>query len=155
MKKIVIFCCLTMFAWLVPFLNSWPKPITNIANKTNGTNGLKSNIVARIYKGQIEKWPDGQKIFVIDRPFDSEIRHQFYNIALASKPTKKFFKPGSPIPFKKMILNSDFATSKFVARIPNAIGYIFLSEVDDTVKVLKIDGKLPSDDGYKLRYKIR
>ena len=150
MKKIIILCCLTISIWLVHFLNSWAGPIAVIVNKVNDASDLKSSNLARIYKGRMAKWPNGKKIHVIDHSFNSDIRLLFYDIVLDSKPTKKFFKPGSPIPFKKMILVSDLATKKYISRIPNAIGYIRLSEVDDTVKILMIDGKLPTDEGYNI-----
>ncbi len=151
MKRIIIFCCLSMFTWLIPFFNSWAEPIAVIVNKVNETNDLKSSFLTRIFMGKTEKWPDGQKIFVVDRSSDSEIRFQFYKIVLNSKPTKRFLKPRSPVLFKAMTLKTDLSTRKFVGHIPNAIGYIYLREVNDKVKVLKVDGKLPGDEGYKIQ----
>jgi hypothetical protein len=43
------------------------------------------------------------------------------------------------------------ALKKFVASNPGAVGYVLASEVDDSVKVLKVDGASPGDPGYKLR----
>ncbi len=136
---------------MVPFFSLWAEPIAIITNKANDIDDLKSRILAKIFMGREGKWSDGQKIFVVDHSFDSEIRSQFYKIVLNSKPTKKFLKPQSPVPFKAMTLKTDVSTRKFVGRIPNAIGYIYLSKVDDKVKVLKIDGKLPDDESYKIR----
>ena len=48
-------------------------------------------------------------------------------------------------------MQSDKAVRKMVANIPGAIGYISLSAVDDTVKVLEIDGLLPSQERYALQ----
>ena len=151
MKKLIVFCCLSMFIWSVPFFNSWAEPIAVIVNKNNSASGIESSFLAHMFMGKAIKWPDGQKIFVVDRPSDSEIRFQFYKIVLNSKPTKKFLKPKSPLPFKPMILKTDASMCKFTTRIPNAIGYIYLSEVNDKVKVLEIDGKLPGDEGYKIK----
>lgn len=44
---------------------------------------------------------------------------------------------------------------KFVAKTPGAIGYMRASDVDDTVKVVRINGLLPDDDGYPLRLRAR
>ena len=140
-----------MFTCMVPFFSLWAEPIAIITNKANGIKDIKSSFLAKIFMGRAGKWPDGQKIFVVDRTSESEIRFQFYKIVLNSKPTKKFLKPQSPVPFKAMILKTDVSTRKFVGRIPNAIGYIYLRDVNDKVKVLKVDGKLPGEDGYKIR----
>jgi len=151
-KTIIIFCCcLGMFTYIVPSYSLWAEPIAIITNKANSTNDLKSNYLANIYKGRIKKWPDGQRIFVVDRSPDSEIRFQFYKIVLNSKPTKMFLKPKSPTLLKTTALKTGMSTKKFVSRIPNAIGYIYLREVNDKVKVLEIDGKLPGDEGYEIK----
>ncbi len=151
MKKIIIFCCLSMFTCLAPFFSLWAEPIAIITNKRNGINNLKHSSLAKIFMGRVDKWPDGQRIFVVDRTPDSKIRFQFYKITLDSKPTKRFLKPKSPIYFKPMVLKTDMSTSKFISRIPNAIGYIYLSNANNKVKVLRIDGKLPGEDGYKIK----
>lgn len=39
---------------------------------------------------------------------------------------------------------------RFVFNVPGAIGYVRASEVDASVKVLRVDGKMPGDPGYRL-----
>ena len=48
------------------------------------------------------------------------------------------------------VLSSDEAIKRFVAQAANAIGFIDASSVDDHVKVLRIEGKLPAEAGYAL-----
>jgi hypothetical protein len=40
---------------------------------------------------------------------------------------------------------------RFVREVPNAIGFLDVSAVDGSVKVLRINGKLPGEPGYPLR----
>jgi hypothetical protein len=40
---------------------------------------------------------------------------------------------------------------KFIFNVPGAIGYLRRSDVDATVKIVRIDGLEPEDKGYKLR----
>ncbi len=136
---------------MVPFFSLWAEPIAIITNKANDIKDIKSSSLSKIFMGKMDKWPDGQKIFVVDHLSDTEIRSLFYRIVLNSKPTKKFLKRNSPVPFKPMTLKTDVSTRKFVGRIPNAIGYIYLKKVNDRVKVLKVDGKLPDEEGYKIK----
>ncbi len=151
MRKIIIFCYLSMFTCIAPFFSIWAEPIAIVTNKTNDIIGLKSTFLSKVFMGRQGKWPDGQKIFVVDRSSDTEIRFQFYRIVLNSKPTKTFLKPRSPVVFKPMVLKTDKSALKLVSRIPNAIGYIYLSKVNEKVKVLKIDGKLPGEENYKIK----
>ena len=40
---------------------------------------------------------------------------------------------------------------KFVFNVPGAIGYVKGTDVDPSVKILRIDGRLPDDKDYRLR----
>jgi len=48
-------------------------------------------------------------------------------------------------------LSSAAGMIKFVFNVPGAIGYVRASEVNDTVKVVKIDGLSPREGGYKMK----
>ena len=151
MKKWILFCILILTIAAPASVNSRTEPIVVVVNASNNITELKKNELSRIYKGQMEYWPDGQRLVVINRPADLEIRQKFYQVVLGEKPAATFLSPGSPTAFKPMIAESGTAARKFVARIPNAISYIYLRDVDETVKVLKIDGHLPQDGEYQLR----
>jgi phosphate transport system substrate-binding protein len=159
MRRLILFCSWAGWAWfcllLLPVAEGEPvqaEPIAVIVNKANETDDLSDNELARIYRGDQESWPDGQRIMVIDRPVDSDIRRAFYLAVLHADASQKFLKPGSPVPFKAMESKSGLATRRLVARIPNAIGYVLLGEVDANVKVLRINGKLPGEAGYPLEH---
>jgi hypothetical protein len=51
------------------------------------------------------------------------------------------------------VFDSGNSMKKFISKVQNAIGIISSDDVDDTIKVLSIDGKLPGEDGYKLTFK--
>jgi hypothetical protein len=53
------------------------------------------------------------------------------------------------------ILSSAVGVRKFVFNVPGAIGYMRLSDVDGTVKVIRVDEMLPEDKKYKLRVEAR
>lgn len=42
------------------------------------------------------------------------------------------------------------AMLRFVFNVPGAIGHVWADETDDSVKVLRIDGRLPGEPGYPL-----
>jgi ABC-type phosphate transport system substrate-binding protein len=44
---------------------------------------------------------------------------------------------------------------KFVVSTPGAVGYLRASDVDGSVKVVRVNGLLPGDDGYPMRLRAR
>jgi hypothetical protein len=42
----------------------------------------------------------------------------------------------------------------FVAAVPGAIGYLRMNDLNDTVKPLRVNGRLPNEAGYELTVKI-
>jgi len=54
---------------------------------------------------------------------------------------------------KPQPLNSGAAVRQYVAATAGAIGYVRASEVDDSIKIIKVDGKSPGDADYPLKIK--
>jgi len=53
------------------------------------------------------------------------------------------------------VLDTALGVRRFVFNVPGAIGYMRLSEVDDTIKVIHVDGLGPTDPGYRLTVAAR
>ncbi len=140
-----------MVVWLGQFPQAHAEPIAIIVHPSNPVGSLSWGELARIYKGRDKKWKSGKPIVATNRPTDVEIRKKFYAYVLRAKPTQQFRPPGTPLPFKTRRLKSGKATKKFVSRIPNAIGYIHVRDVDKTVKVLRMGGYRPSETEYELK----
>ena len=119
-------------------------------NKASCIDDVSLSFLANIYQGKKKKWKNGEKIIVINLPITSPYRRKFYQVVLHSKPTKQFFDPGSPIPLKTKVVKFESSVLKFVSRIPNAIGYISLNAVDESVKILTIDNVKYDEKLYKL-----
>jgi ABC-type phosphate transport system substrate-binding protein len=127
------------------------EPIVVVVNKKNPINSLNLRDLARLYNGEVTEWPSGESVVIVNRPFDMEVRATFYRLVLNAKPTQKYFQTGSPIPFETMRVESEGAVPRFVARLPGAVAYCYLSAADASVKIIKIDGKLPTDQEYALK----
>ncbi len=141
MEKKLLICFFMLMVIFTPVLQAAEnQQIVIIVNTSNDIKKLDKQELALIYNGKKEKWADGQKIVVLNHQVDSSIREQFYKKVFNVKPTKKFFAPGSPIPFKTMVLKSDKATRIFVSRIPNAIGYIYSESTDPSIQIVQIGG---------------
>lgn len=48
------------------------------------------------------------------------------------------------------VLGSNESVVKFVEKVPTAVGYVDAAYADQRVKVLKVDGVLPGESGYRL-----
>ena len=84
-----------------------------------------------------------ERDFVLNRIYQmSESQFRQYWIA-------KMFR--AEIPRGPKIVFSTDMTLDLVVAIPGSISFMRASEVNDSVKVVRIDGKLPNEDGYPLK----
>lgn len=127
----------------------WCEPVAIIVHKSNPIDNMGLKTLEEIYKGKKQFWEDGEKILAVNRPIKSQIRGAFYNIVLKSKPSASFFRPGTPIPISHILHKTPRSVKRFVSRVEGAIGYIYLNEVDDTVKLLRVNDFYPSDENIK------
>lgn len=114
--------------------------IAIIVHPTNSVENLTMEELQKIYAGEITNWkeiggPD-KEIVVVTRAEGSGTRDTFVELVLEDgeieETSKVLQKP------------SNGAVKATVAGNENAIGYIGLGYVDDTVKLVKIDGVIPS-----------
>lgn len=136
MKKVFFVLMFTLLPFVISTPSiAWAKPIAVIVNKTNGAKISKAQL-AKIYKGVQGKWKSGKKIKLIGHKPENSVRVEFYKKVLNAKPTKKFLRPGTPVPIKITTLSSDKSIIKYVKKYKNAIGYIDASKVNKSVKVI-------------------
>jgi len=120
--------------------------IVVIVNKQNNIQGLTTEQLRDIFSGKIRNWkevrdPDAE-IHVIVREEGSGTRKAFEEIVMKdAKIRNDAIVEGS---------------TEAVKQDPNAMGFISLANLDNTVKALKIDGVTPSvstvaDGSYKLQ----
>jgi ABC-type phosphate transport system substrate-binding protein len=100
--------------------------------------------VRAIYLKQKALWPDGEAIVPINRESGSDGRERFSRAVfgqdsrrMAEYWNRRYFDAGE---FPPATLASDDAVIRFVARTPNAIGYVLTREPGDAVAVaLELD----------------
>lgn len=134
--------------------SAWAEPIAIVVNKSNASDDLSTLEIARIFEAKMNRWQDGTKIVPVNREFAASIREAFSE-SVHSKSVEKmrayWYDQQYHGIVPPMTQESSVAVKRFVARVPGAIGYIYLKEVDDTVKVIKVDGLSCQDSGYKLQ----
>jgi hypothetical protein len=127
-----------------------------VVNKGISLDALSASDVRVMILGEKSKWPNGTAVVAVQTAPDSPGRllqlkavNKMTDAALQRYYMQALFV-GKEIAQPKEVASAA-ALKQFVAHTPGAIGCILASEVDDSVKVLKVDGASPGDPGYKLR----
>ncbi|MBI3617905.1 MAG: hypothetical protein HY210_06795 [Candidatus Omnitrophica bacterium] len=153
MKKYIILILLSIFfAWARP---GYGGEIAIIVNKDNAIEDVSFRELGMILKMEKKFWDDGSQIYLVTRESRSPEKEAVLKTVykMDEQELKKFWLAkiyqGAIPSFPKVIASSQ-SVKAFVQQVPNAVGYIDASYADDSVKVLKVDGKLPGENEYKL-----
>ncbi len=127
-----------------------------IVNRSNPVTKLTLSEVRKIFLGEQGHWANGHRITVvmldqgwperkavlktIYRMNESDFKRYFVQATF----TGEVFSPPKT-------LATPEGARKFILNLPTAIGYVSADQVDDTVKVVQVDGQLPGEKGYRLR----
>ena|SRR5436305_1858521 len=126
------------------------KQMAVIVNKGNGIQELTSADVIKIFNCGIQKWANGVPITIVIRdpatPDMELLLSRIYKIP--PEQMRSFIARHKDV--IKMV-DSSQAMLTAVQSIPGAVGLIDVFLINQEVKVLKIDGKLPVEFGYILR----
>lgn len=136
-RRCLVLLAVLVSLWLFPALGH-ADSLAVIVNKANPLRALNQATVAAMYRGEELHWPHGGRIKLVNREIRSPLRKRFYQEVLNAKPAQKFYRQGTPITVPSLIQRSDEAVLRFVAAIPGAIGYIQLSNINDSVKVVLV-----------------
>lgn len=137
-----------MAALSVP-ASCFARDVAVITQKDSASSGINSSDLAKLLKTDSPKWPDGSKIVIIlGDPGSAESRsllEKVFKIAPSDAPN--FLDAHKDTIF---VLRSDDLVVKAVAGRPGAIGVVNVYSINSAIKVLRVDGKLPLEQGYLL-----
>ena len=126
------------------------KQFAIVADKANATSNLSASELVKIFNARNRSWPDGKAIRVVMRdPSSADMQlvlHKLLNMT-AEQAHAFVLAHREAI----MVAESDDAVLRFVSTSPGAIGVVDLYSLTQDVNVVKIDGKLPVEQGYLLR----
>jgi ABC-type phosphate transport system substrate-binding protein len=127
-----------------------------VVNRSNPVESLSFTELRKIFLGDPNHWSNGRRITVVmlepgkverqvvlsqiyqmdEKDFNRYFLHSMFTGELHAAP-------------KSLATSSDVL--KFVFNVPGAIGYLKASDVDDSVKIVRIDSRLPGDKEYAIR----
>jgi ABC-type phosphate transport system substrate-binding protein len=127
-----------------------------IVNKSCALDSATSGELQKYFKADKTKFPDGTKIIIVmqdvGRPGRDAALKLIYK--MSESEYNDYFVGQTftgAVASAPKALASPAAVKAFVAATPGAIGYVRASELDDSVKAMKIDGKSPADADYSLK----
>ena len=126
------------------------KQLAIVSDKSNTTSNLTASELVKIFNARNRNWPDGKPITVVIRdPSSADMQlvlRKLFN--MTPEQARTFVDAHRDL---IMVADSDDAVLRFVSTSRGAIGVVDLYSLTQDVNVLKIDGKLPVEQGYLLR----
>ena len=126
-----------------------------VVNKSNPVTDLSFADLRHVFLGEQTHWSGGHRITLVMReegqPERAAVLRLIYRMTEAD--LNRYLLHASfrgDLRLEPKVLNSSLGVKRFVFNVPSAIGYLLGNETDETVKTIRIDGRLPGDDGYRL-----
>jgi len=126
------------------------KQLAIVADKANSTSNLTAAELVRIFTAHSRNWPDGKSITIVMRdPSSADMQLVVRKLMNMTPEQAHAFVLAHRDAI--MVADSDDAVLRFVSTSPGAIGVVDLYSLTQDVHVVKVDGKLPVEQGYLLR----
>lgn len=126
-----------------------------VVNVSNPVDELTMPDLRRVFLGERGHWQNGRRITLVmlerGRPERDAVLSSIYR--MDETEFNNHFLHGlftGEVFVSPKTLSTPEGVRKFIFNVPGAIGYLRASDVDKTVKVIRIDERLPGDKGYKL-----
>jgi len=136
------------------------EPLAIVVNQANAVDSLSMADLRRIFLGERGHWPNGRRITLVmldpGWPERAVVLSDIYH--MDETEFKNHFLHGlftGEVFVSPKTLSTPEGVRKFIFNVPGAIGYLRASDVDKSVKVIRIDERPPGDKGYKLQVPSR
>jgi ABC-type phosphate transport system substrate-binding protein len=117
-----------------------------VVNKDNNVGDVSAAHLARIFQSEVRKWPDGKDVvLVLHRSSSGEMATLERLNKMSAAQFKSFIAAHKD---SIIMVDSDADLLTLVQSTPGAIGLVEVRSIDDRVNVVRVDGKLPMEDGY-------
>ncbi|HKU26950.1 MAG TPA: hypothetical protein VJQ54_15860 [Candidatus Sulfotelmatobacter sp.] len=127
-----------------------------VVNHANPVDSLSFGELRKVFLGERNHWPNGRRVALAMLDYGQPERQTVLRLIYRMDENgyqdhllRGMFR-GSVFVAPKT-LSSPEILRKFVFNAPGGIGYLRASDVDSSVKVLRIDGLLPEDKNYRLQ----
>jgi ABC-type phosphate transport system substrate-binding protein len=136
-----------LFVFLLTFLTPcFAHHMAVVVNKENNVGNVTAVHLSRLLRSEVKKWPDGKAVvLVLHRDSEGETE----TLERLNKMTGDELKALVAAHKDSIVMaDSDADVLKIVQSNPGAIGLVDVRSVDNTINVVRVDGKLPMESGY-------
>lgn len=131
-------------------------PVAIVVHKDTDIENLSLPDLRNIFLANQQFWPDRTRIILLVRAPQSDERDFVLNTIYEMDEAQfrqywiaKMFR--AEVPRGPKIVFSTGMMMELVIAIPGSISFVNANEITDDVKVVKVDGMLPTDPGYPLK----
>ncbi|MGA7629241.1 MAG: substrate-binding domain-containing protein [Terriglobales bacterium] len=117
-----------------------------VVNKDNIAQNVTSAHLAKIFKGEVKKWPDGRNVVLVLHSSSSGELGTLEHLTKMSESNVRAMLAAQGDSIRTV--GSDAEVIDAVATTPGAIGFVEEHSITDRVTVVRVDGKLPMEAGY-------
>ena len=117
-----------------------------VVNKDNDVDNVTSAHLSKIIRGEVKQWPNGKGIVLVlhrDATGEREALEQLTKMSAADWNEFMFTHRDSIL-----FVDTDADVLKEIQSEPCAVGLIEVHSIDNSVNVVRVDGKLPMERGY-------
>jgi len=127
-----------------------------VVNRSNPINNLSFKELRKIFLGERNHWPNGHRIAIAMLDYGQPERQTILRLVYRMQEDqyqdhllKGMFR--GEVFVAPKTLDSPRILRKFIFNAPGGIGYLRATDVDESIKVVRIDGLLPQDKAYALQ----
>lgn len=140
----IAFCCLAISTLV------HAKQLAVVTDTANSTTNISSADLLKIFNLHTKTWGDGKPVIIVLRdPSASDMQLVLHKLLNMTPDQAHAFVQAHK--GQIVLAESDDAVIHFVASNRGAVGIIDLYSLTKDVNILKIDSKLPVEQGYLLR----
>ncbi len=136
-----------LLAFLLTFLTPcFAHHMAVVVNKENNVGTLSATHLSRIFRSEIKKWPDGKTVVLV---LHKDSAGETETLERLNKMSDSEWKALIAAHKDSIVMaDSDADVLKIVQSTPGAVGLVDVRSVDNTISVIRVDGKLPMESGY-------
>ena len=124
------------------YVHSALAEVVVVVNRTSPVTAVKKSVLKRYFFKKTTMWDYGEKVAPIDLPAGDPVREEFSKniLGISSRDVETYWISESLIGGKSApeVVNNSHLVKARVAANPAAIGYLNISDLDDSVKRVEV-----------------
>jgi ABC-type phosphate transport system substrate-binding protein len=117
-----------------------------VVNKENKVDNMTAVHLGKLFRSEVKKWPDGKAVILVlhkNSEGETQTLQRLIKMSPAELKTQLATHKDSIV-----LADSDADVLKIIQSTPGAVGLVEIHSVDNTITVVRVDGKLPMESGY-------